>query len=141
MNRRAAQHAPVVRPPSTFSRIVRPGFEFSPRARAGPRAAAVRVEGFILPGVLVMLSTLSCSSQILATRSAAASLRPRPDQCARPPHGLMLCTQAVGIKSCRPRSGLLTWHLSASTADSLLREKQLEVNFQLNSLLKRFFPS
>ncbi len=24
------------------------------------------------------------------------------------------------MKSCRPRSGLLTWHLSASTADSLL---------------------
>jgi hypothetical protein len=32
----------------------------------------------------------------------------------------MLRTQAVGIKSCRPRSGLLTWHPSASTADSLL---------------------
>jgi hypothetical protein len=32
----------------------------------------------------------------------------------------MLRTQAVGMKSCRPQSGLLTWHLSASTADSLL---------------------
>jgi hypothetical protein len=32
----------------------------------------------------------------------------------------MLRTQAVGMKSCRPRSGLLTWHPSASTADSLL---------------------
>jgi hypothetical protein len=32
-----------------------------------------------------------------------------------------LRTQAVGMKSCRPRSGLLTWHPSASTADSLLR--------------------
>jgi hypothetical protein len=31
-----------------------------------------------------------------------------------------LRTQAVGMKSCRPRSGLLTWHPSASTADSLL---------------------
>jgi hypothetical protein len=118
---RGAQHAPVVRPPSTYGRIVRPGFEFSPRACAGPRAAAVRVEGFDLPGVLVMLSTLSYSSQHLATRSAAASLRPRPDQGARPPpHVLMLRTQAVGMRSCRPRSGLLTWHPSASTADSLL---------------------
>jgi hypothetical protein len=32
----------------------------------------------------------------------------------------MLRTQAVGVESCRPRSGLLTWHPSASTADSLL---------------------
>jgi hypothetical protein len=85
VNRRGAQHNPVVRPPSTFGRIVWPGFEFSPRVHAGPRAAVVRVEGFVLPGVLVMLSTLSCSSQILATRSVAASLRPGPDQRARPP--------------------------------------------------------
>jgi hypothetical protein len=32
----------------------------------------------------------------------------------------MLRTQAVRMKSCRPQSGLLTWHPSASTADSLL---------------------
>jgi hypothetical protein len=31
------------------------------------------------------------------------------------------------MKSCRPRSGLLTWHPSASTADSLLaRDWELE---------------
>ncbi len=71
--------------PSTFGHIVRPGFEFSPRARAGPRAAVVKDEGFVLSGVLVMLSTLSCSSQILATQSVAASLRPRPNRRARPP--------------------------------------------------------
>jgi hypothetical protein len=100
VNRRGAQHAPVVRPPSTFGRIVWPGFEFSPHARAGPRAAVVKDEGFVLPGVLVMLSMLSCSSQILATQSVAASLRPRPNRCARPPpHVLMLRTQAVGMKS------------------------------------------
>ncbi len=40
--------------------------------------------------------------------------------CQAPPHVLMSRTQAVGMKSCRPRSGLLTWHPSASTADSLL---------------------
>ncbi len=40
--------------------------------------------------------------------------------CQAPPHVLMLRTQAVGVKSCRLLSGLLTWHLSASTADSLL---------------------
>ncbi len=85
MNRRGAQHAPVVRPLSTFGRIVRLGFEFSPCARAGPRAAVVKDEGFVLPGVLVMLSTLSRSSQILAMLSVAASLRPRPNRRARPP--------------------------------------------------------
>ena len=53
VDRRGAQHAPVVRPPSTYGRIVRPGFEFSPRALAGPGAAVVEVEGFVLPGVLV----------------------------------------------------------------------------------------
>ncbi len=120
MNRHGAQHAPVVRPPSTFGRIVQPGFEFSPRAHAGPRAAVVEAEGFVLPGLLVMLSTLSCSSHILASRPMAASLRPRPNQRARSPHVLMLRTQAVGMKSCRPQTGLLTWHPSASTADSLL---------------------
>ncbi len=85
MNRRGAQHAPVVRPPFTFGHIVRPGFEFSPRACAGPRAAVVEDEGFALPGVLGMLSTLSCSSQILAMRSMAVSLCARPSKRARPP--------------------------------------------------------
>jgi hypothetical protein len=32
----------------------------------------------------------------------------------------MLGTQAVGMKSLQAASGLLTWHPSASTADSLL---------------------
>jgi hypothetical protein len=35
VNRLGAQHIPVVRPPFTFGRILWPGFEFSPRARAG----------------------------------------------------------------------------------------------------------
>ncbi len=85
MNRRRAQHAPVVRPPFTFGRILQPGFEFSPRARAGPGAAAVEDEGFGHSGVLVMLSTLPYSSQILATRPVADSLRPHPDLRARSP--------------------------------------------------------
>ncbi len=73
------QHAAVVRPLFTFGCILQPGFEFSPRARAGPSAAAVEDEGVSPPGVLVMLSTLSYSSQILATWPIAASLRPHPD--------------------------------------------------------------
>ncbi len=54
-----------------------------------------------------------------AVRGRLSSPTPR-STCQAPPHVLMLLTQAVGIKSCRPRSGLLTWHPSASTADSLL---------------------
>ncbi len=85
MKSRGAQHTPVVRPPFTFGRILPPGFKFSPRARAGPRAAAVENEGFGLPGVLVMLSMLSYSSQIFTTWSVAASLRPRPNKHTRSP--------------------------------------------------------
>jgi hypothetical protein len=85
VNRCGAQHAPVVRPPFTFGCILRPGFEFSPRPRAGPRAAAVEDEGLGLSGVLVMLSMVPYSSQILATRPVAASLRPRPDSRAWSP--------------------------------------------------------
>jgi hypothetical protein len=52
VNRCGAQHIPVVRPPFIFDRILRPGFEFSPRARAGPEAAVVDDEGVGLPGKL-----------------------------------------------------------------------------------------
>jgi hypothetical protein len=85
VNRSGDQHAPVVRPPFFFLRILQPGFEFSPHARAGPRAAAVEDEGFSLSGVLVMLSMLPYSSQILATRPVAASLCPLPDSRTRSP--------------------------------------------------------
>ena len=52
MNRRGAQHAPVAWPPFTFGRNLRPGFELSPRARAGPTAAAAGDEEVGLPGEL-----------------------------------------------------------------------------------------
>ncbi len=52
VNRHGAQHVPVVRPPFTFGRILRLGFEFSPRARARPEAAVVDDEGVGLPGEL-----------------------------------------------------------------------------------------
>jgi hypothetical protein len=42
-----------LRPPFTFGRNLRPSFEFSPCALAGPRAAAVENEGVGLSGVLV----------------------------------------------------------------------------------------
>ncbi len=91
VNRRGAQHALVVRPSLPFGRILLTGFEFSPRARAGPRAAAVEDEGFGLSGVLVRLSTLPYSSQILTTRPVTASLHPRPDSRARSPPTSSCC--------------------------------------------------
>ncbi len=48
-----AQPTPVLRPPFTFGRNLRPGFEFSSCACARPRAAAVEDEGIGLSGVLV----------------------------------------------------------------------------------------
>jgi hypothetical protein len=53
VNRLGAQHAPAVRPLFTFSHNLQPGFEFSPHARAGPRAAALGDEGVSLSGELV----------------------------------------------------------------------------------------
>jgi hypothetical protein len=53
VNRHGAQHTPIVRPPFTFGFNLQPGFEISPRARAGPRAAALADEGVGLSGELV----------------------------------------------------------------------------------------
>ncbi len=99
MNRRWAQHAPVMRPRFTFGCNLRPVFKFSPHARAGPRTAAVEDEGVSLPAVLV-------SAQ-------HADILPDPHHAARgrylsahvqinvpgPPNIIMLRTQAVGMKS------------------------------------------
>jgi hypothetical protein len=123
VNRRGAQHAPVVRPPFTFGRILQPGFEFSPRACARPRAAAMEDEGFGLPGVLVMLSTLSYSSQILAYTVRGRLSSPTSKLTCQVPPTFSCCAQRQSKWSqCRLRSRLLTWHLSASTADSLLKD-------------------
>jgi hypothetical protein len=48
-----AQHVPVASPLFTFGCQPRPGFEFSPHARAGPKAAAVGDEECNLLGELV----------------------------------------------------------------------------------------
>jgi hypothetical protein len=99
VNRRGAQHVPVVRPPFTFGRILWPSFKFSPHARAGPEAAVVDDEG----------------SVFLANYSGrhAVVLLPDPRHAARgryfsahvqinlkgPPHVVMLRTQAVRMKT------------------------------------------
>ncbi len=119
MNRRGAQHAPVVRPPFTFSHILRPCFEFSPCACVWPRAAADEDEGVGLHGMLVMLSMLSYSSQILATQPIAASPTSRLT-CQVPPTSSCCARMQSELSHCRPQSGLLTRHPSALTADSLL---------------------
>jgi hypothetical protein len=84
VNRRGAQQVSVVRPPFTFGHILRPGFKFSPRARAAPKAV-----------------TLSSSSQIFAMRPMVTISPPTSRLCTMPgpPHVIMLRTQAVGMKS------------------------------------------
>jgi hypothetical protein len=52
VNHRGALYAPIMRPPFTFCCIYTAWFWASPRARAGPRAAAVKDEGIGLPGKL-----------------------------------------------------------------------------------------
>jgi hypothetical protein len=105
----------------------------------GPVSSSLHVH-VLGPGLLLLKLK---GSSFLACRKAqhAVMLLPDPRHAARgrlssptsrstyqaPPHVLMLRTQAVGMKSCRPRSGLLTWHPSASTADSLLRDNILKI--------------
>jgi hypothetical protein len=98
VNRRGAQHAPVMRPSFTVDCIVRPGFEFC--ACAGPRAAVVEDEG------LSFLACWSCSTCChTPPRSSPRGpwpplLHPRPNKRARPPPPQVLMrTQAVGVKS------------------------------------------
>jgi hypothetical protein len=97
-----AQHVPVVRPPSTYSRILRPGFEFSPRACAGPEAAVVDDEGLRGRSLwrTIQAITLPSSSQILTTRPVVAiSLPTSRFNVPGPPHVVLLRTQAVRMKS------------------------------------------
>jgi hypothetical protein len=53
VNCRGAQHATVGWPPFTFGRLLWPSLEFSPRASAGPKAAAQGDEEVGHPGKLV----------------------------------------------------------------------------------------
>jgi hypothetical protein len=79
-----AQHIPVVRPPSTFGRILRPCFEF--RARAGPEAAVVDDEGVGLPGELFRPSCCRPPPRSSPRSPWSLFLRPRPDlTCQVPP--------------------------------------------------------
>jgi hypothetical protein len=73
------QHVPGVRPPSTFGRILLPGYEFSPHARAGPKAAVVDDEGVGFPGELFRPSRCY----------------PPPRSSPRGPWSLYLCPRPV----------------------------------------------
>jgi hypothetical protein len=76
--------------PIHFQPFLQPGFEFSPRAHAGPRAAVVDNEEVGLPGELFKLSTLKSSSQILAAWPRAA---------ISPPTSILMC-QVPPMSSC-----------------------------------------
>jgi hypothetical protein len=79
--------------PITFSCNLRLGFEFSPSARAGPRAAVVDDEGVSLPGELFKLNFLWSSCQIFATRLMAT---------VSPPTSRLTC-QVPPMSSCCAR--------------------------------------
>jgi hypothetical protein len=53
VNSHGAQYDTVVKPPFTFGQDLWPGFEFFPRAHAGPRAAALGDEEVGLSNELV----------------------------------------------------------------------------------------
>jgi hypothetical protein len=118
VNRRGAQHAPVVRPPFTFGHNLRPGFEFSPHARAGPRAAALDNKGASLSDQLV--SAQHAVILLPDPRHAACglhlSVHVQIVACQFSPTSCCTCKQSES-SYCRPWSDLLTWHPSASTAD------------------------
>jgi hypothetical protein len=86
VNRRGAQHVPVVRPPFTFGCILRPGFVFSPRARARPKAAVVDDEGVVFLAMRPVFAISPPTSRLMC-------------QVPPPPHFVMFRTQAVGMKS------------------------------------------
>ncbi len=65
--------------------------------------------------------TLPSSSQILAMWPVVTiSLSTSSLMCQVPPTSSYCARRQSELSHCRPRSGLLTWHPSASTADSLL---------------------
>ncbi len=131
VNRRGAQHAPVVRPPFTFGCILWLGFEFSPRARAGPRAAAVGDEGFGLP---------ACSARC-HTPPRSSPHGPWPPLFAHVqinvpglPHVPMLRTHSVGLKSLQAAEWpadlapvrFNCWQSTGKTEDHMVKERDRE---------------
>jgi hypothetical protein len=79
VNCHGAQHVPVVRPPFTFGRILRPSFEFSSRAHARPKAAVVDDEGVGLPGELFRPTCCRPPPRSSPRGPWSLFLRPRPD--------------------------------------------------------------
>ncbi len=106
-----AQRAPVMRPHSLSAVNYGLASSFSPCARVRPKAAAVGDKEVGLPGQLVR-------AQHAVVLLPDPSLCPQPD-CNVPPT-LCWARRQSERSHCMLRSGLLTWHPSASTADSLL---------------------
>jgi hypothetical protein len=78
VNRHGVQHMPVVRPPFTFGRILRPSFEFSSRAPAGPQAAVVDDERVGLSDELFRLTRCRPPPRSSPHGPWSLFLRPRP---------------------------------------------------------------
>jgi hypothetical protein len=90
-------HVPVAWAPIHFRPLFAARFRASPRARAGPNAAAVKVEGVGLSGRLsraqhaVILLPGHCHAAVAASSSTSIVHVPGIS------HVVMLCTQAVGV--------------------------------------------
>jgi hypothetical protein len=109
-----------VRPPSTFGRILRPGSS-SPTCTCRTRSCWCRWWRGRSPWRTNQAVMLPSSSQILATRPVVTiSLSTSNLMCQVPPTSSYCARRQSEWSHSRPRSGLLTWHPSASTADSLL---------------------
>jgi hypothetical protein len=90
-------HAPVAWSPIHLRPLFAAQFRASPRARAGPKAAAVKVEGVGLSGGLSRAQhaviLLPGPRQIAVAASSSTSIVHVPGIS----HIIMLCTQAVGV--------------------------------------------
>jgi hypothetical protein len=92
-------HAPVMRAPIHFRPLFVAQFRASPCAHAGPNTAAIKDEGVCLPGKLSR--TQHTAILLPGPRHAAVAASPATSSLNVPgvSHVVMLCTQAVGVRS------------------------------------------
>ncbi len=141
VHRRGAQNAPVMRPPFTFGHKLQPGFEILSMRMCRAQNCCCRWRRDRPSWWDSQSSALCCPPPRSSPRGLwRPSLRPRPDcTCQVPPTSCCACRQSEW-SHCWPQSGLLTWHPSSSTADSLLVVfNQLPIQEQNNSSCKKHF--
>ncbi len=113
-------HATVAWAPIHFRPLFAARFRASPRARAGPNTAAVKDEGVGLSGKLSRAQHAVILLPDPRHAAVAASFPCPVCTCQESPTSSCCARRQSEWGQCRPQSGLLTWHPSASTADGLL---------------------